>query len=132
MVPFDPARQPELDALNTWLDDARQPQAVRLITGAGGLGKTRLALELCQQRLASNWHAGFLDTDHDAENMATEWHVLRNLNQPLLIVIDYAETRQTTLLVLIKAMVQGRCDQSVRPFCLLNSECGGVSVTPNE
>ena len=118
LVPFDPAGQPELDVLNTWLDDTRWPQAVRLITGAGGLGKTRLALELCQQRLVSNWHAGFLDTDLDVKDMATGWQALRNLNQPLLIVIDYAETRQTTLLALIKAMVPAPCNQSVRLLLL--------------
>ncbi|MBK6958974.1 MAG: hypothetical protein IPH22_12195 [Nitrosomonas sp.] len=62
LVPFDSARQPDLDNLNAWLDDTRYSLAVRLVTGVGGLGKTRLALELCQQRLKSNWHVGILDT----------------------------------------------------------------------
>ncbi|MDO9230452.1 MAG: tetratricopeptide repeat protein [Syntrophales bacterium] len=118
IVSFDPARQPELDVLNYWLDDTRWPQAVRLITGAGGLGKTRLALELCQHRLTAGWQAGFLDIAINAKDMASHWQTLRNFNQPLLIVIDYAETRQTALLALIRAILLTPTDQTVRILLL--------------
>lgn len=118
LVPFDPARQPDLDKLNAWLDDANYPQAVRLICGAGGLGKTRLALELCQQRLAKGWQAGLLDNDLDAKSLAGVWQTLHNLNQPLLIVIDYAETRQPILLGLVKAILQAPAEQPVRILLL--------------
>jgi len=46
LVPFDSARQPAIDQLNTWLDDDNF-RAIRLMTGAGGLGKTRLAIQIC-------------------------------------------------------------------------------------
>jgi tetratricopeptide (TPR) repeat protein len=118
LVPFDTARQPDLDTLNFWLDDTKHPQAVRLITGAGGLGKTRLGLELCQQRLKSGWHAGLLDNDLEAKDMTAAWQVLRYYNQPLLIVIDYAETRQASLLALLKAMLQAPSTQPVRLLLL--------------
>lgn len=117
-VPFDPARQPELIDLHNWLDDPRWPQTVRLTTGAGGLGKTRLALELCQQRLAQGWHAGFLDNDCNASNIAIAWQALRDRAQPLLIVIDYAETRQTVLLALVKVILLNPADQPVRILLL--------------
>ncbi|MFA6056461.1 MAG: glycosyltransferase, partial [Thermodesulfovibrionales bacterium] len=87
VVPFNPAREPDLDALNAWLDDTKWLQSVRLITGAGGQGKTRLAIELCQKRLTAGWHAGFLDGDIESKDMATIWQALLNLNKPLLIVI---------------------------------------------
>ena len=106
LVPFDQARQPDLDKLNTWLDDTQYPQAVRLIIGAGGLGKTRLALHLCEQRIKSNWYAGFLDSDLNVMELPSNWKALIALNQPLLIVIDYAETRQSDLLALFKIMLQ--------------------------
>lgn len=118
LVPFDPARQPELDKLNTWLDDAQYPQAVRLVTGAGGLGKTRLALHLCQQRITSGWYAGFMDSDLVAKELASGWQALKALNQPLLIVIDYAETRQDSLLALIGAMLQSPANLPVRLLLL--------------
>ena len=123
IVPFDPARQPELDTLNTWLDDPKWPQSVRLITGAGGSGKTRLALELCQQRLDAGWYAGFLDVALDVKDMTASWQKLRNFKQPLLIVIDYTETRQVVLLALIKAMLQSPAEQPVR-FLLLARDGG--------
>jgi tetratricopeptide (TPR) repeat protein len=118
LLPFDPARQPDVDSLNAWLDDQRWQQAVRLITGAGGQGKTRLALELCQHRLRSDWYAGFLDSDLEANRMTATWQALRKLNKPLLIVVDYAETRQTAFLALLKASLQNPLDKPVRMLLL--------------
>ena len=120
LVPFDPARKPDLDALHAWLDDPQWPQAVRLITGAGGLGKTRLALELCRQRLAAGWHAGPLDPSIEPNGITAAWRDLLGFKQPLLIVIDYAETRQAVLLALVKRMLQSPPDrgQTVRVLLL--------------
>lgn len=118
LLPFDPARQPDVDTLNAWLDDKKWPISVRLITGAGGQGKTRLALELCQQRLASDWYAGFLDSSLEANRMTASWQALRKLDQSLLIVIDYVETRQTAFLALLKAALQNLGDQPVRMLLL--------------
>ncbi len=108
IVPFDPARQPDLEALNHWLDSHEFPLAVRLMTGVGGVGKTRLALELCRLRLESGWLAGLLDNAVQSNgDMASAWRALQQHSppQPLLIVIDYAETRQKALLSLINAMM---------------------------
>ena len=118
LLPFDPARQPEIDKLDAWLDDEQWPQAVRLITGAGGQGKTRLALELCQKRLELGWHAGFLDTDLEPHKLGGIWQELRKLNKPLLIVLDYAETRQTALLALLKAALQHSGEHPLRMLLL--------------
>lgn len=118
LVPFDHARQPDLDKLDLWLDDAQYPQAIRLVTGAGGLGKTRLALQLCQQRNSAGWHAGLLDSSLSLKDINVGWQVLKALNQPLLIVIDYAETRQHDLIVLLKAVLQNPLAHPVRVLLL--------------
>jgi glycosyltransferase involved in cell wall biosynthesis len=123
VVPFNLARKPEIDTLNAWLDDPQWPIAVRLVTGAGGLGKTRLALELCEQRIASGWRAGFLDTDLGVKDMVVCGQTLRSFSRHLLIVIDYAETRQSALLALIKALVQNSGSLPVR--LLLLARAGG-------
>ncbi len=118
LVPFDSARQPDLDALHNWLDDNQWPHAVRLITGAGGLGKTRLALELCQQRSIANWHTGLLDAQLEQREMTGAWQQLRTFDMPVLVVIDYAETRQQVLLALLKAIVQNPGNHPVRLLLL--------------
>jgi len=117
LVPFDAAQQPSLDLLNTWLD-AQWPTAVRLVIGAGGLGKTRLALELCRQRQAAGWCCGFLDKDHAAKDMALFWDGLLQQQQAVLVVLDYAETRQTVLLALVKALLQNPSPHPVRLLLL--------------
>jgi len=106
LVPFDPAGQPELSKLDEWMDDERYPQAIRLITGAGGLGKTRLALEACKQRIYKGWHAGLLESDLTCKELRAGWQTLKDQNKPQLIVIDYAETRQSHVLALVKAMIE--------------------------
>jgi tetratricopeptide (TPR) repeat protein len=123
LVPFDLARQPELDKLDAWLNDGQYLQTVRLVTGAGGLGKTRLALHLCEQRSAAGWYSGFLDSDLTQQELTAGWKVLQALNQPLLIIIDYAETRQNDLIVLIKAMQKSPSKHPVR-FLLLARDGG--------
>ncbi len=118
LVPFDPARQPDLNSLHNWLDDQQWPTALRLITGAGGLGKTRLALELCQHRSIAGWHTGFLDAQLEQRDMTAAWQQLRAFDLPVLVVIDYAETRQPVLLALIKAIVQNPGNHPVRVLLL--------------
>lgn len=118
LVPFDPARQPDLDTLNSWLGDREWPNAVRLITGAGGLGKTRLALELCQQRATDGWHTGFLDAQLEPREMKRAWEQLYAFNMPVLVVIDYAETRQPVLLAFVKAILQQPGKHPVRILLL--------------
>ncbi|HXU37758.1 MAG TPA: tetratricopeptide repeat protein [Blastocatellia bacterium] len=118
LLPFDPARQSDVEDLKEWLDDTQWPISVRLITGAGGQGKTRLALELCQQRVALGWSAGFLDSNLEANRMTATWKAVRNLDRSLLIVIDYAETRQLPFLSLLEAALQNSSNQPVRILLL--------------
>lgn len=123
-VPFDDARQPELDKLQAWAENQEWPRALRLITGAGGSGKTRLALEFCERLAKQGWHTGFLAGEVEARQAGKIWQELHQLNQPKLIVIDYAETRQPVLLALVKAMLQAS-DSEQRVRLLLLARDGG-------
>lgn len=118
LVPFEEARQPDLDSLNAWLNDEVNPIALRLITGNGGAGKTRLALELCKLNKASNWHTGFIKNDLEVSEIPDIWIKLTKSNEHLLIVIDYAETRQLIILALLKAALESKSSKKIRILLL--------------
>ena len=94
IVPFE-GRKEFLDDAIGWCADEHD-LGIRLYVGPGGMGKTRIAIELCDQvsvRMPEEgWRSGFL-----AQRFAgvPEWLLpnLRDGREPLLIVVDYAETR---------------------------------------
>jgi tetratricopeptide (TPR) repeat protein len=92
VVDFHPERQAALEALQGWCA-AADPVAVQLITGPGGTGKTRLAIQLLTA-LGPGWRAGFLH--RRAEDVATVAldGIFADHERPLLLVVDYAETRR--------------------------------------
>lgn len=79
-------RDEELIRLDAWMG-RDEYLLTRLVVGYGGVGKTRLALELCSRATANGWVAGFLAPD------ATLGEEIYKGGMPTLIVLDYAETR---------------------------------------
>ncbi|WP_073951339.1 tetratricopeptide repeat protein [Streptomyces kebangsaanensis] len=79
----------ELRGIADWRDGERH-SAVRLITGPGGQGKTRLALAAVEEARRAGWAAGFLDDRADPEELRA---FLSSRTVPLLLVLDYAEAR---------------------------------------
>lgn len=104
VVPFDLLRQPFLDSQLTWAKATVHPIALRLLTGQGGTGKTRLALELCSQLCGAGWQTGFLRSECEAASMpelAKRMAAVSQGGQAICVVVDYAETRQAVLLKLL-------------------------------
>jgi nucleoside phosphorylase/tetratricopeptide (TPR) repeat protein len=84
VVPFH-GRDDVLESMRRWCEEESNVRA-RLIHAAGGMGKTRLAIELCRQMREKRWRAGFLaEGDKLGELMESD--------RPVLAVIDYAESR---------------------------------------
>ena len=77
-------RDSELKSINAFLGNSSAPFRWMLLYGSGGVGKSRLAMELCLLA-QEEWHAGFLD-DYSRE---PDWPLWRPMT-PTLIVIDYA------------------------------------------
>ena len=77
------AREPIWTSLTEWLES---PGAFRIlkITGPAGMGKSRLALELCDYAHRSHWLAGFVTGD-----WPDPWIPNRNT----LAVVDYAGSK---------------------------------------
>ena len=94
-------REPELTALNSFCDDTAAFRW-KVLTGQGGVGKTRLALELAKTREEAGWNAGFLSAEslrawvkHDG---FPRWSPLADT----LVVIDYAAAKTEDLRPLIQ------------------------------
>jgi hypothetical protein len=99
VVDYDDATGMRRSVVDWCLSDVTT--AVRLIHGAGGLGKTRLMIEVAAQlRRDHGWQGGFLDRPPEDEAVARQrWQAVEQLiadgeRRGLLIVMDYAEARQ--------------------------------------
>lgn len=78
-----------------------EPFAMRLFTGEGGTGKTRLFLEVLKELRGTGWEHGFL-TSEDGELSPDAIRHLLDKQDRLFIVIDYAENRKPMLLKLLR------------------------------
>jgi tetratricopeptide (TPR) repeat protein len=114
IVPFR-GRAAELAELARWLDGSGFTMA--LLIGGGGMGKTRLAAEVCQSALAAGWLAGFLDEE------AGDMDVLVSGLSPLLLVVDEAQTRLDELASLIAGFATNGQARPIR-LLLLSREAG--------
>ncbi len=79
-------RAPDLAALHQWRNTDTKISA-RCLTGRAGAGKTRLAIDFCEQAEADNWQAGFLRHASRTHDLG-QWR----WQKPTLLVIDYAAT----------------------------------------
>jgi hypothetical protein len=82
-------RQAELAALTAWCEGDAGDR-LRLVTGPGGVGKTRLAVELAQRMRGQGWRCERVGDGQEDKAIAA----LRGLTgKRALLVVDYAETR---------------------------------------
>ncbi|MGW7519866.1 tetratricopeptide repeat protein [Streptomyces sp. NPDC054796] len=81
--------------------------AVALVTGTGGVGKTRLALRLADELRQRGWSCRWVRAGGEADVVATVREVGSG---PVLLVVDYAETR-TGLRALLAAVADSRSGQ---------------------
>ncbi len=123
VVPFY-GRQSDLDHAARWCD-ADGSFAAELYTGPGGVGKTRLMVQLCGKLQQRGWDARFLDTrsfDQELRTNANAAAGLLRVRVPTLIVIDYAETRTDQVRALLDEGLKRKSDPPVRLILLARSE----------
>ena len=89
-----------LRELTGWAD--QEGFGARLLYGPGGQGKTRLAQQLTNILTAKGWTTLWLRGDADPAALAA----LKDAAKPLLIVVDYAETRTSQLTSLLSAVAR--------------------------
>jgi len=89
VVPFV-GREAELAVLEGWCLDERAGR-VRLVSGGGGTGKTRLALELKKRMARRGWRCVQVEEGREPEVVGLERADDRGGR--LLLIVDYAEAR---------------------------------------
>jgi hypothetical protein len=106
-------RADELERLERWRDEsaAHGPDVkALLITGRGGEGKTRLALELLERSKHDGWTGGVLKQSVSPDQVV----VVAPPSRPLLLVIDYAAARAGGVAELLKELVLAGSSVPVR------------------
>ncbi len=101
VVPFH-AREREINDLYVWCTDGA-PVRVRLYTGPGGMGKTRLAIEAAIRLRGEGWRAGFFKPSPGL-SAAETWEALRGPGGKVLAIVDYAETRRDLIAPILREM----------------------------
>ncbi|MGI8330842.1 S1 family peptidase [Actinomadura scrupuli] len=116
------------DGLYRWRDDPDLAFSVRLMTGGGGEGKTRLAQRLAELSRGSGWVTGFADDDWpidpDRPDPADLTGVLEDSTADVLIVIDHADRHQELVLSIGRELVRRSPSSRVR-LLLLSRQAGG-------
>uniref|UniRef100_UPI0011804F30 tetratricopeptide repeat protein n=1 Tax=Streptomyces sp. gb14 TaxID=1827753 RepID=UPI0011804F30 len=98
-VPFH-GREDLLAKMQAWC--VRGGFGAWLLHGPGGQGKTRLAHHLGQKLTAAGWTVLWPHSNAEASQLLE----VRRAAKPLLVVLDYAETRPAQLAALIDAAAQ--------------------------
>ena len=82
-------RDREMSDLREWLDSV-SPISIRVMTGAAGHGKSRLAIELIDEVAPCGWHSGFL-TRAEMKRFYRQYNISDwGWHRPVLVVVDYA------------------------------------------
>ena len=131
LIPFTGSADIKADLItwalsqNSYATLARRASG-RLIHGSGGLGKTRLLIEVADKLRKAGWSAGFLarpDAADDAEKRERRAKALSHLiggasDDGLLLVMDYAEARSDEIVHIARA-IQSRPIDDKRPIRLV-------------
>ena len=111
-------REREMQELQALLADPR-PILARVLTGAGGRGKTRLALELCEWASKHGWNAGFAEYTEMSRFLGQQSLSAWGWRRPTLIVIDYAAQHSQALAAWVAELARRRQTRTKRLRLLL-------------
>jgi hypothetical protein len=103
-VPFH-GRARELEDLLAWSESGPRI-GVRVYTGPGGMGKTRLMRHAVERLRQRGWQSGFLDS-RVTEEAGELWAAVAASPDATFHIVDYAETRRPVIARLLVALLAG-------------------------
>ncbi len=95
-------REDDQEALAKCLGDPQKPFRWMLVSGPGGMGKSRLALELVLSQASGGWHAGFLESNPDDHPNWSRWQP----RVPTLLIVDYAGREAGAVAAMLKGLAE--------------------------
>jgi glycosyltransferase involved in cell wall biosynthesis len=101
-VPYHVGKEDQLAQLVEWANASTYPLMLRLFTGAGGTGKTRLLIEACNRLSDEVWKAGFLTSELTLAELERRFTAELPSKDKWFIVVDYAETRRDQVAALVE------------------------------
>jgi len=108
-------REEQLAEFRTWCHEGGV--TARLITGPGGQGKTRFARELARLLAAEGWVVAQLRESAPTESYQT----LGKVGQPLLLIMDYADTRPGSVAEVMRVLEEVGSKNTVRILLIARS-----------
>ncbi|MEV5494157.1 tetratricopeptide repeat protein [Nonomuraea fuscirosea] len=137
VVPFL-GRREELAELRAWATTEPGPLSIAVLSGRGGMGKTRLAGELCVELESEGWDAGFLPLDAVADPLTdrgavagpsadrdtapdplTNQDISLEALRPTLLVVDHPEPSAPLVGELIRRLAKHGHNPRVRLLLLV-------------
>lgn len=88
IVPFA-LRTADVRYLRNWCNSPGE-LGIQILTAPGGMGKTRLALHVCEWAKRTGWRTGFVDPCRFNDS---EWDAALEPSDPIFLVFDYGEHR---------------------------------------
>jgi len=98
MAPTLQGRDTELQSVMDWAENGKNTISVRLLSGGGGSGKTRLAAEVASRLRKQGWSAGFVPR-HANQAQTIETSLRR-----FFLIFDYPEERMNVVRALVRAI----------------------------
>ncbi|HIV58728.1 MAG TPA: hypothetical protein H9902_12320 [Candidatus Stackebrandtia faecavium] len=122
-------RDDTIQRLNDWCD-TRRDFSVAIVTGDAGVGKTRLATMLCEQRSQAGWDAGFCNIQ-SLRSLINLRHPLE-ATRPTLLVVDQPETLTSDVAALINMLSERKFLPPVRLLLSARADASanGVGASP--
>lgn len=120
-------RDAEMASLRQWLA-GEEPVSIRVMVGAGGRGKTRLALEFARELAKDGWLAGFATAD-ELDRFRSQGGVERwRWNEPALAIVDYAASRAEQIRAWLRELVDASFEMRPKLRLLLLERQANCSI----